>query len=414
MLDFFKKKSAESLVLVVPDGTKLVNPKQEIYIGRNAEECDIVVENKSVSKKHLRLTLKKGKWILEDLNSMNGTWVNGERVSPMQPIALNSGDRICIALSAVFYLDEKPAEEKYTEDVEYETNIAELERIIRSVKNDSDGNVIASEHFGRLIHLLCKTPLFVQANIDDTKPEEEKVQVVLFKAAQDEIVPVFTRKHHADAFGNRGTALKLAPEQLMLLLKQLGEHIAVNPNAEEHLVIPKDIFKTVIFEDFIKQYRAKVSLKKYQEKNDVFAVLVCEYNMATEQAEKMKLISAILEYMQDNLAWVPCNADYSEEDYNKIKDLKAGDTFSFENTKFKPDMLKHTSGQIFFPLFSQKEEAPADYADGFSWVKMPIAQCCRLAKNNPDCNGIIVNAFTNSLLITNELIEIILNHLAKN
>lgn len=414
MFDLFKKNSVESasdntLVLVTSTGTKLTNSKKDVYVGRNAAECDIVVENKNTSNKHVHFMFRDGKWIVEDLNSTNGTWINGEKILPMQPLVLNPGDRICIALSTVFYFNEKPAEDKHIEDVDYEKNIGEIEFIISSIKKENSGNVIESKYFGRLIDLLCETSLFVRATIDNNKPENERFQVVLFKPAQDEIIPVFTRKCHADGFGNYGEVFKLTPERFMVVFKQLGEHIVINPNAENRLIIPKDIFQMIIFEEFVKKYNAKTSLKKYKENNDVFATLACEYNMATKQTEKMKIIAGILEYMEENIAWVPCNANYSEEDYNKIKNLKAGDVFSFENTKLKPDMLKHTSGKLFFPLFSQKEEAPEDYANSFSWINMPIVQCCQLAKNNPDCNGIIVNAFTNSLPITNELIDIVLN-----
>lgn len=414
MFDFFKKKSVEtvsdsSLVLVTPTGTKVTNSKKDVYVGRNSAECDIVVENKNASNKHVHFMFRDGKWIVEDLNSTNGTWINGEKILPMHPLVLNSGDRICIALSAVFYFNEKPAEDKYIEDVDYEKSIDEIEFIISSIKKENSGHAMESKYFGRLIDLLCETSLFVRATIDNNKPENERFQVVLFKPAQDEIIPVFTRKCHADGFGNYGEVFKLTPERFMVVFKQLGEHIVINPNAENRLIIPKDIFQMIIFEEFVKKYNAKTSLKKYKENNDVFAALVCEYNIATNQADKMKLIATILEYMQENVAWVPCNVNYSKEDYEKLINLKKGEVFSFENTKLKPDILKHTSGKLFFPLFSQKEEAPDDYANNFSWVNIPIVQVCIMAKNNKESSGIIVNAFTNSLPITNELIDIILN-----
>lgn len=392
MFDFFKKKntisnSEEILTLVTSTGTTLTNTKKEVFVGRNQAECDIVVDNKNASNRHMRFTFSNGKWIVEDLHSTNGTWINGERILPMQPTVLNSGDRICVALSSVFYFQEKPAEDKHIEDVTYEKNVGELESIIKAIK-EQGGNAMESKYFGRLVDLLCETPLFVRATIDNTKPQNERFQVVLFKPANDEIVPIFTRRQHADAFGKYGDIFKLDSQKLMLTLNQLGEHIVINPNCENRLIIPKDIFKMIIFEEFAKRLNAKVSIDKYKEKNDIFAALVCDYNIETQQSEKMRKIMAILAYMEENVAWVPCNADYSEEDYEKIKNLKSGDVFSFENTKLKPDMLKHTSGKLFFPLFSQKDEAPDDYANNFSWINMPIVQCCQLAKNNLDCNGI--------------------------
>ncbi|GAB4131171.1 MAG: hypothetical protein OHK0045_21440 [Raineya sp.] len=51
-----------------------------IYIGKSAEN-DVVVQDAFVSRKHLRITLQSnGQYLLEDLGSTNGTFVNGKKV----------------------------------------------------------------------------------------------------------------------------------------------------------------------------------------------------------------------------------------------------------------------------------------------------------------------------------------------
>ncbi len=52
---------------------------QCLAIGRG-EEADIIINNASVSRKHTSLELKEGFYYLSDLNSMNGTRVNGEKI----------------------------------------------------------------------------------------------------------------------------------------------------------------------------------------------------------------------------------------------------------------------------------------------------------------------------------------------
>lgn len=213
MFNFFNKKNkinSFELVLTLQSstGTTLTYTKSEVILGRNPAECDIVVDNKNASNKHMHFMFSDGKWIVEDLHSTNGTWINGERILPMQPTVLNAGDRICVALASVFYFQEKPAEDKYIEDVTYEKNVGELESIIKAIK-EQGGNALESKYFGRLVDLLCETPLFVRATVDNTKPQNERFQVVLFKPANDEIVPVFTRRQHADAFGKYGDVFKL-------------------------------------------------------------------------------------------------------------------------------------------------------------------------------------------------------------
>ncbi len=52
---------------------------QCLAIGRG-DEADIIINNASVSRKHTSLELKEGFYYLSDLNSMNGTRVNGEKI----------------------------------------------------------------------------------------------------------------------------------------------------------------------------------------------------------------------------------------------------------------------------------------------------------------------------------------------
>ena len=51
-----------------------------------------------------RLSYQQGAWYVEDLNSTNGTTVNGQPVSPKQPMPLHDGDMIQFGnLGVVFY-----------------------------------------------------------------------------------------------------------------------------------------------------------------------------------------------------------------------------------------------------------------------------------------------------------------------
>jgi len=60
-------------------------------IGREAGN-DIIINDPQVSRNHARLTLQGSAYILEDLGSTNGTFVNGRRVSG--PVALSAGDMV--------------------------------------------------------------------------------------------------------------------------------------------------------------------------------------------------------------------------------------------------------------------------------------------------------------------------------
>jgi serine/threonine protein kinase len=65
-------------------------------IGRSAE-CDLVLRAPDVSRRHCRIVRTPGQVTVEDLGSLQGTWVNGSRVARAQ---LRDGDRLEIARQA--------------------------------------------------------------------------------------------------------------------------------------------------------------------------------------------------------------------------------------------------------------------------------------------------------------------------
>ncbi len=69
--------------------------KETITLGRDPE-CDVVIPDRQVSRFHARMIVEKGGVILEDLDSKNGTFINGKLID--QPTSLQDGDIIAIAL----------------------------------------------------------------------------------------------------------------------------------------------------------------------------------------------------------------------------------------------------------------------------------------------------------------------------
>ena len=63
----------------------------EVYIGRDISN-DVVVNDAEISRKHARLVLQSGQYLVEDLGSTNGTFVN--RVRLTGPQVLRAGDLI--------------------------------------------------------------------------------------------------------------------------------------------------------------------------------------------------------------------------------------------------------------------------------------------------------------------------------
>jgi pSer/pThr/pTyr-binding forkhead associated (FHA) protein len=61
----------------------------QITVGRDSTN-EIVINDAEVSRRHARLTFQGGKYVLEDLGSTNGTFVNGQRLAG--PRVLKSGE----------------------------------------------------------------------------------------------------------------------------------------------------------------------------------------------------------------------------------------------------------------------------------------------------------------------------------
>ncbi len=69
--------------------------RRTLTIGRNAD-CDIVLDDRQVSRLHARVLWRDDGYQVEDLDSKNGTHLNGRDVVGCQP--LHDGDEIQIAL----------------------------------------------------------------------------------------------------------------------------------------------------------------------------------------------------------------------------------------------------------------------------------------------------------------------------
>ncbi len=71
-----------------------------IRVGRD-EEMDIVIDNPSVSRKHVEFRSEGTGWVVEDLGSSNGTFLRGERLDTAQPV--EAGDEIGIGKFSIIF-----------------------------------------------------------------------------------------------------------------------------------------------------------------------------------------------------------------------------------------------------------------------------------------------------------------------
>lgn len=66
--------------------------KDQVFIGREVR-CDVMINNDSVSRRHAEVVRLAEGWLIRDLGSRNGTYVNGQRV---EEYVLQEGDLLTI------------------------------------------------------------------------------------------------------------------------------------------------------------------------------------------------------------------------------------------------------------------------------------------------------------------------------
>lgn len=74
---------------------------ESVQIGRS-RSCDLSLRSPEASRRHAEISCGPGGWHVRDLDSTNGTYVNGERVSER---ALRPGDRIEIGSDAITFCE---------------------------------------------------------------------------------------------------------------------------------------------------------------------------------------------------------------------------------------------------------------------------------------------------------------------
>lgn len=75
---------------------------EQLTIGRDSSN-GVAINDAEVSRKHSRLMFQGGKYVIDDLGSTNGTFVNGQRLAG--PVVLKAGDVVSLGEQIVLMYD---------------------------------------------------------------------------------------------------------------------------------------------------------------------------------------------------------------------------------------------------------------------------------------------------------------------
>lgn len=86
-----------------------------LTIGRGSE-CDVVIPDASISRRHVQIIRQESGLYAQDLGSRNGTAINGQRLSA--PRRLEDGDTLTVGNIPLRYVVERPAEQPESQQTE--------------------------------------------------------------------------------------------------------------------------------------------------------------------------------------------------------------------------------------------------------------------------------------------------------
>jgi hypothetical protein len=90
---------AQTALLLI-DGRRVVVGPQGATIGRG-RQADVVLNDPNVSRKHAEIRPRGGSWVITDLESTNGSQLNGRRIDGTE--VLRSGDEVELGESVMTF-----------------------------------------------------------------------------------------------------------------------------------------------------------------------------------------------------------------------------------------------------------------------------------------------------------------------
>lgn len=233
--------------------------KQDVVsVGKEAE-CDIRFDSNYISRHHARFYFENSTWFIADTDSMNGVWLNGNKLDPKTKYELSADDEIDIAHeeTLVFYKTESQES-----DLTKEQQIENLERAICDFYKTEDKET-RKYLFAIIASLLLKCPMYIPVAVDTEAmlkaidiehleigkelnlQNDVRMEILTIGVNGEEHVPIFTTKDEVDK-GPDTSILNMYPCDYLPKIAAMDKDIIINAFGDNNFVISKTLLNSII------------------------------------------------------------------------------------------------------------------------------------------------------------------------
>lgn len=181
--------------------------EKTVFIGRS--KCsDIQVKDFTVSRKHLKIQREGKIFLIEDLNSTNGTYVNGDPIEPGQAVPVDENDTVTIG-KTVLHFGGPPTVEALPKTSGSGIQLPEVEINERQLMSkETERRSLSSEKLEFIDNTsgLLKKALDVNeilerilGHIFDTLPRVDRAAIILFESKKEQVRQVIARSRRGQA-----------------------------------------------------------------------------------------------------------------------------------------------------------------------------------------------------------------------
>lgn len=143
-LDIEAAKASEAILIIIrgtPQGKKFVLNDDTLVLGRD-KAADIQINDPNVSRQHAKILRRDNGFVLEDLGSRNGTYINDEKMESQAKVNLSKEDMIRMGTTVIKFLPAGQLETLYHTNL---TNMAYMDKLTEVYNRNYISEVLEAE-----------------------------------------------------------------------------------------------------------------------------------------------------------------------------------------------------------------------------------------------------------------------------